>query len=312
MSTETDQDKMREWANSMLPPLPHSAKGSPIKLCYTIIAEPKFGKTTWACSAPDSLLLAFERGHAFISAHKIEIDAWDFNVPASKKPDVYDQDGIFHMSMMQAVDIITASDRFSFVVVDTADMAAKFCLDYHLKKNNLTHPQDWDFGKGYEVCLNAPYRQAFGRILRSGRGIAFITHTNTTDSRFAGQQKSKKESTLPGGVAKFLIPQSDVILHGKFGPRDPSTQRRTRIFQTEGSDEVLAGARGVGQQYNLPPRFIVDQARGFEQWQEFFDDTEAASRASVEYEALTRGAKSASTEEEALPQKLKEHKVRAK
>lgn len=284
------------WANSILPQAPHSALADPISLCYTLIAEPKFGKTTWACNVPDMLLLAFEQGHAFVSAHKVVIDAWDYNVPESRKPLPWTEDpgnpgALVHMTFMQAVDIITASDRFPLVGFDTADMAAKKCLDFHLKKNNLIHPQDWDFGKGHDVCLTTPFRQAVGKILTSGRGVIFITHTDTTDRRFAGQSSSKKECTLPKGIAKFLIPQSDVILHGKFGPRDPATKRRSRIFFTEGSDEVLAGARGVGQQYNLPARFIINQDNSWEQWTEFFNDPEAAGRASVEYEQLVNTAK---------------------
>lgn len=299
MAEKTQEEETADrtaWANAILPQAPHSALADPIALCYTIIAEPKFGKTTWACSVPDMLLLAFEQGHAFIEAHKVIIDAWDYNVPESRKPapwteDPNDPSALVHMTLMQAVDVITTSDRFPLIAFDTADMAAKKCLDYNLKKHNLIHAQDWEFGKGHDVCLNTPFRQAVGKILTSGRGVIFITHTDTTDRRFAGQASSKKECTLPKGVAKFLIPQSDVILHGKFGPRDPTTKRRTRIFFTEGSDEVLAGARGVGQQYNLPPRFIIDQDNPWGQWTEFFTDTEAASRASIAYEQLVSMAK---------------------
>jgi hypothetical protein len=294
-----------EWGNSMLPFTAHSAKASPLSLTYTVIAEPKFGKTSWACSFPDSILAASERGHSFIEAHKVEIDVWDYNMPQAKKPDVQDVDGIYHMSFMQFVDIICASDRFKIVVIDTADNLAKKCLDYHLKKNGLMHPQDWEFGKGHDVCMTTPFRQAVGRILATGRGVIFITHSQTNDKRFAGNTQSKKECTLPTGITKFLIPQSDIILHGRFGPPDPVTKRRTRIFQTEGSDEVLAGARGVGQQYNLPPKFIVDQKNAWEQWNEFFQDDEAAARATAQYEALKHGTRTATTEEEQPAAKTK-------
>lgn len=324
MSEKTQEEIAAErtaWANSVLPQAPHSALADPISLCYTIIAEPKFGKSTWACAIPDMLLLAFEQGHAFISAHKIIIDAWDYNVPESRKQQPWKESeeagAILHATFMQAVELICASDRFPIIAVDTADMAAKNCLDFNLKKNNLIHPQDWDFGKGHDVCLTMPFRQAFGKILKSGRGVIFITHTDTTDRRFAGQSSSKKECTLPKGIAKFLIPQSDVILHGKFGPRDPVTKRRTRIFYTEGSDEVLAGARGVGQQYNLPPRFIINQEDPWGQWSEFFSDPEAAGRASIEYEQLIGAAKkqagdAAPEPEQAAPVKPKKSVARAR
>ena len=184
-------DDMLAWANSMLPPARHSSKARPEALCYTVMAEPKFGKTTWGCAFPDSLLLAFEQGHAFIDAFKMVIDCWDYNMPHNKKPSVYeDAEGLYHASAVQVKEIIENSDRFKTVIVDTADMAAKLCLDFHLKKHNLMHQQDWDFGKGGDVCLNTPFRQLFNAILKSGRGVIFITHSDTTDSRFAGQQKS--------------------------------------------------------------------------------------------------------------------------
>lgn len=294
MADQTPEQRL-EWANSLLPSAPHSALADPISLCYTLIAEPKFGKTSWMCAIPDLLLLAFEQGHGFIEAHKVVIDAWDYNVPEARKQQPWTEgdNNLVHMTFMQAVEVICASDRFPIVGIDTADAAGKQCLDFHIKKHGLVHAQDWEFGKGHDVCLNTPFRQAVGRILKSGRGVVFTTHSNTTDSRFAGQTKSKKECTLPSGLAKFLIPQSDVILHGRFGPRDPITKRRTRIFQTEGSDEVLAGARGVGQQYNLPSKFIIDQANSWGQWTEFFSDPEAAARATLEYETLMRGSKGA-------------------
>ena len=143
----------------------------------------------------------------------------------------------------------------------------------------------------------------------------FITHSATTDKRFAGQQKSKKESTLPKGIAGFLIPQSDIILHGKFVGRDPVTKRRMRAWQTEGSDEVLAGARGVGQQYNLPPRFIIDQDNSWEQWSRFFSDDTAADRATAEYEQATRGLKKPEDEAEesqAAPETKRKHIAKIK
>lgn len=284
-----------EEANQFLPDAPHKIEATPDSLVYTIIAEPKFGKTTWACGIPDAILLAAERGHSFVEAFKIELTAWDYNVPSNQKPEpTKDEDGLIYMSFVQAVDVITASDRFRTVIIDTADMLGKMCMDYHLKKNNLTHPQDWDFGKGHEVCLNQPFRQMMGRIIKSGRGIVFITHTNTTDARFAGATKSKKECTLPSGMSKFIIPQSDVILHGRFGPKDPVSGRRTRIFQTEGSDEVLAGGRMSSR---FPPKFIIDPTRSWDQWCEFFGSQEAVQEAMNQYETLNRGSRQIQNQE---------------
>jgi hypothetical protein len=271
-------------ANALLPEEPSSAIPNPKALVYTLIAEPKWGKSTWFGSIPNSLILAFEQGHAFIKAHKVIIDAWDYN--RREKPDPYrDAEGNHHMTMMQAVEVLLVSDRFDFVVIDTTDMAVKMCVDYHLKKLGLSHQTDWDFGKGHDMAQNTPFRQAMGQIIKSGRGVGFITHTEIKTSQFANtQQKSKRDCTLSGGIIKFVVPQSDVILNGQFGPR-LSNGKRSRILVTEGADDVLAGMRG-NVDVVLPPKFIVNHENPWGQWESFFNSPEAVEQAMDEYAAL--------------------------
>lgn len=281
-----------EEANSLLPTEKVGVTVNPAHLVYTIIAEPKWGKTTWATRFPDSVLLAFEQGHSFIEAHKIIMDAWH-----TKSPEVYqDGDGIHHMTFLHAIDIICASDRFETVVIDTADMMAKMCLDFNLRLLGIKHPSDLDFGKGYETALNTPFRQAVGKIIKSGRGVVFITHTETKDARFSSGTKTRKECTLPGGVVKFVIPQSDVVLHGKFGIMNNTTKKRDRILVTEGSDDMLAGARVQGK-FRLPTRFVVDPNDPWAQWARFFEDPNAADEADALYATNSRAPRSAQYEE---------------
>lgn len=279
-----------EAANALLPDEPSSVIVNPKALVYTTIAEPKWGKSTWMSSIPNSLLLAFEQGHSFIKTHKIIIDAWDYVGKANQQDPYKDGNGDIHMTMMQAVDVITSSDKFDFVSMDTADMAVKMCLDYNLKRLGLAHQTDWDFGKGHDMAMNTPFRQAVGKLIKSGRGIGFITHTEIKTSQFANQQqRAKRDCTLPGGIIKFIVPQSDVILNGQFGPKLPNG-RRSRIFVTEGADDVLAGMRGNVETF-LPPKFIVNHEDPWGQWVSFFENPEATSQAMQEYEALRGAAK---------------------
>lgn len=280
-------------ANALLPSEPTSVTVNPKALVYTMIAEPKWGKSTWFTSIPNSLLLAFEAGHTFISANKIVIDVWDYN--RKDKPEPYkDNQGVMHMTMVQAQEVILASDMFDFITTDTADMAVKMCLDFNLKKLGIAHQGDWDYGKGHDMAMNTPFRQMFGQIIKSGRGVGFVTHTDIQTSQFASQTRSKRDCTLPGGIKKFIVPQSDVILNGKFGPKLPNG-RRSRILVTEGADDVLAGMRGNVNTY-LPPQFIVNHDDPWSQWEEFFTSVEAVEKAMKDFEAL-RGGESPQTQE---------------
>jgi hypothetical protein len=261
-----------EDANALLPAQPTKAPTDPRRLKYLMIGPPKWGKTTLGCAAPDSLLLATEEGHLFHETHKIIIDSWDKD--RSDRGLGVDDDGNHHLSMVEAVEAICASDRFQFIVIDTADMAAKLCLDWHYKKLGVNHASDaGDYGKGWDLCLTQPFRQQIGALMKSGRGIMFITHTNVVTKKVGNTEQSRQETTLPSQVQKFLHTQADLILHGNFGKKRKGMVDRDRIISLDGTNEILAGSRVRG--VNLPKRFIVDPEKPWQQWTSFFEDEQA-------------------------------------
>jgi hypothetical protein len=180
--------------------------------------------------------------------------------------------------MEQVMEALTATEKFDFIIFDTADMAARKCVDYHLHKNGWQHAQDGgDYGKGYDIVQNTPFRHMIGAIMATGRGIGFITHSEIKTTAFAKGNKSKKETSLPGGIHKFLHTQADIMWHGGFGVRQKGNRYRDRIVQTEGDEETLAGNRT--KNVNIPPRFILDPADPWGQWCSFFTDPTAADKA---------------------------------
>lgn len=260
----------KETAESFLPKLSTPRDISPASLVILMIGPPKWGKTKFMMSNPNALLLATETGHRFQAGHKIEITAWDHT---GKRPaPVHDSDGIVRMSFLQAVEILESTDKFDFVIIDTTDMLAKMCSDFHCAKIAVEHPSDaGDFGKGFDLCLNSPFRRACLRIMKTGRGIGFITHSDPKTYKFKSGEKTKKESTLSGGVWKFVYTQADCILHGKFGKtvsRKDGTTYRQRILEAEGSEDAIAGVRAEG--VSLPNSWVVDPNNPWSQFAGFF------------------------------------------
>jgi hypothetical protein len=274
-----------EQANELLPQHPTKAPSDPRLLKYLLIGPPKWGKTTWGCSVPDSLLLATEEGHAFHETHKIIVDSWgNRNGPGE------DDSGTLHLSMVEAVEAITASDRFKFIVLDTADMAAKMCLDFHYRRFGVQHASDaGDYGKGWDLCLTQPFRQQIGELMKSGRGICFITHTNIVTKKIGNVEQSRAETTLPSQVQKFLHTQADLILHGNFGKLRKGLLDRDRVISMDGTNEILAGSRV--REIHLPKKFIVNPDSPWKQWESFFTTDFAADQAEEEYRTLVLGGK---------------------
>lgn len=277
-----------EEANELLPDAPTKALTNPVRLKYLLIGQPKWGKTTFFCAIPNSILLAFEEGHAFHETHKVIIDAWDRPLSERNEGWIIDDDGNRHAGFMEAVDAIVASDRFDFVIIDTADMAAKMCLDYHYERAGIKHASEaGDYGKGWDIMLTQPYRRAVGQLMKAGRGIGFITHSQVVTKKVGKTEISRLESTLPSQVQKFLHTQADLILHAKFGKHHKDRPERDRVMILDGSDEILAGSRVRG--FDMPRRFIVDPQKPWDQWASFFSDPKCVKKAIEFYEARMRG-----------------------
>lgn len=260
---------------ALLPTKSRQILTNPISLVYLAISEPKWGKTTFFCNIPGALLIAFERGFAFQGCPTVFIVKWH----DPKFEPYVDKDGVMYMTMTQLEEVLVASDKYSFLIFDTADMAAKKCSDYYLKKHRATHADDLgDYGRGYDIVQNTPFRQMVGSLMGTGRGIAFTTHRQLQETKAKKGTTIKKATSLPGGVYKFLHSQADVILHGHFGKKQKGNDYRDRIWQTEGDEETLAGSRA---NIKLPSKYVVDPKRPWAQWCEFFTDPEAAREADI-------------------------------
>lgn len=243
------------------------------------VTPPGWGKTDWIGSIPDVLYLACEEGHTFISAFKIVIDSWDHRV-GKEKPPYKDQEGNTHMSFMQALDEIERTDRFCIIAIDTVDSLVKMCLDFFYGKHKADHADDiGEYGKGWDIAQNTPFRRAFNRLAKSGRGLIFTTHQNVVEHQFKKGKKSKKETTLPSGIYRLLFAQVGIIFHGVFGDKRKGNRHTDRIVVTEGSEDILAKNRGG----LMPAQFIVPPKGQWEQFKSFFTDKKNIIKAEAEY-----------------------------
>lgn len=267
----------RKQANAILPSERTKSEIDPSNLVVLLIAEPKWGKTAFFMSNPNAVLLAFEEGHKFQRGYKIIIDKWQEKEYEIEK----DKEGCPHMTAIQAIEALEASDKYDFVIFDTVDMAVKMCVDHHCSELRVDHPTDaGDYGKGWDVTQNTPMRRAILRVLKTGRGVGLISHTKTELQRFTSGEKARKEATLPNGVMRICVSQADLILHGEFGRRQPGERLRDRVLVCEGDMDTLAGNRsGV----MLPNRYIVSKTKQWQQLRKFFTDPDAATRVETEY-----------------------------
>ncbi len=268
-----------------LPEFPTVATANPIALRYLAIAPPSWGKTELFMAFPDSLLLACEEGHKLVKGYKIVIDCYDYKDRTKYIDPWTDDDGNKHMSFLQAAKLIEKSDRFKFIIIDTVDALVKMIIDYHIGTKKVEHIEDIGaYGRGYDIGQNSPFRRAMNQIIKTGRGMGYTTHQQVNERLFKTGPKAKKETTLPSGILKILVPQVDIAFHGEFGKKRKGNRFRDRIVVTEGTDEIVAKNRGG----IMPNRFILPQEfdKRWPMLEGFFKDKLTINKAEQEHDKI--------------------------
>lgn len=274
-------DESASTARFTLPDGPSPAVHNPSRLKWLLVATPGWGKTEYFMSNPESLLLACEEGHAEIAGAKVIIDCWDGRLANDSLEAYADENGTIHDSFVRVVRNLQKTRKYSFIIIDTVDALVKMLLDYMLARKGAEHASDLgDFGKGWDVAQNTPFRRQLTKILKTGRGIGATTHEQIEEKAFKSGPKIKRETSLPKGIYKQIYAQFDKILHGITGKMPKTEKTRDRMIITEGSEELLAKNRGG----ILPPAFLVPrkmEAR-WKQLSDFYtkpDTAEAAFKA---------------------------------
>lgn len=248
---------------------------------FLTVAPPGWGKTEFVMSNPECLLLACQQGHGGVDGYKITITSWD----DKKEPE--EIDGMMHMSFRQAVRQIQKNRAilpYKFVAIDTLDDLIKMLVREMLGKLHVQHLSDLEYGKGWDLGQNSPFRNEMNILTKCGMGVIFITHEDTTEKTFKGVKQAKKETALPGGIFKQIFPIVESVLHGVFGKRRKGQVRRDRIFVTEGSESMLAKNRyGL-----LPPAWVVnpDIEERWEEFKSFWSDPKKRDEAFKHFQEL--------------------------
>ena len=143
-----------------------------------LYGKPKSGKTTAACSFPDAILLAFEKGYNAIgNAYPYDVNKWsDFKMALR---DLEDQ---------------RSKDRFKTVIIDTVSICWEMCEKFICQQNGVQKISDIPWGAGYSSCKKE-FENSIRRITRLGYGVVLIAHS-----------ASRVEKTADGSDIEIISP----------------------------------------------------------------------------------------------------------
>lgn len=198
-----------------------------LKKSYLLWGSVKSGKSTIAAQFGDDdknkvLFFPTERGHAFQSIYKYEVDGndptkWEHFLDCAKE-------------------LLTTEHDFKCLVIDIADNLWKMCSDHSNKKLGITHESEEEFGKGWTAVKNE-FEKPFKYLTSRGIGIIFISHGTTTQKDLGKRKINYSDSTLSKGAKSIIHGMVDYIFY--FGTDDDGN----RYIRTKGDETICAGDR---------------------------------------------------------------------
>lgn len=193
---------------------------------YSVLfyGTPKSGKTTIASRFPQSLLLAFEKGYNAIPGIMAQpLNTW----------------GEFKKVLTELKDP-AVQEKFSTIVIDTADIAYNLCEKYVCNREGVDNIQDLGYGKGYKMAANE-FDESIRKILQLNYGLVLISHAQDKTFKDAnGEEYNQIVPTLDNKARLICQRTCDIV--GYSCTVDTDDGRKTLLYMRE-SPRYMAGSR---------------------------------------------------------------------
>ena len=189
-----------------------------------LYGKPKSGKTTAACSFPDAVLLAFEKGYNAIgNVYPFDINKWSD----------------FKMALRDLEDA-RAKERFKTVIIDTVSICWEMCEKFICQQNGVQKISDIPWGAGYTSCKKE-FETSIRRITQLGYGVVLIAHSASRVEKTAdGSDIEIISPDLPKRASEVCNGIVDII--GYIGNEWVNGERKRWLYTRE-TPTLFAGSR---------------------------------------------------------------------
>lgn len=204
--------------NSLIPTEKTKPKESLQDYPILIYGRERVGKTTLCAQFESPLFLFFEPGGKALSLYATNIKNWKM--------------------FKEVLEQLENTDNFRTIVIDTVDKAYDMAFQYRCKKAGVEHPSDMkDYGKTW-AAIDQEFEAAMFRLLRTGRGLIFTSHSEEKDIVNAvGETHNMTAPTASKQVLRFVRRYIDLILYYYYA------KNGERWIRIQGNSDIVAGSR---------------------------------------------------------------------
>jgi hypothetical protein len=189
-------------------------KTSMSDLTILLYGVQKAGKSSTCAQAEGALFLATEPGLNHLEVYQIPIASWEDLLAA-------------------LAEVAKGGHPFKTIVIDTADNAFRFCVEYVCAKNGVKHPSDLPYGKGHSL-VNAEFLRVLNKLAQLPYGLILTSHAQEREVEGRNGTYTKTVPTLPDGARKALLGFVDIIAYvaveAERSPDGTLTHRRVVHF----------------------------------------------------------------------------------
>lgn len=187
---------------------------------YSILlyGREKVGKTTLAGCFDDAFFLMCEPGGKALRIHQRPVKNW--------------KEFLGYVKLLEE-----NPDQFKTIVVDTVDLAFKYCDEYICQKLAIGHVSEEDWGKGYAM-VKSEFQKVMARLQGIGRGVIFTSHVVEKEiKRRGGKNIDMIIPSMPKQAREVLEPMVDMFFYIDY------TEEGGRTLHLRGDDVIAAGHR---------------------------------------------------------------------
>lgn len=134
-------------------------------------------------------------------------------------------------------------ERFKVVIVDTIDLAAKYCTKYICNKENVEELGALPYGKGYQL-MRDEFENVFNSLAQLGYAIIFIGHAqDSVFTRPDGTEYTKIIPSLsPAKVNAIIENMADIYAYAHLKKDSSGITHRVLTLRSP-DDSIACGCR---------------------------------------------------------------------
>ncbi len=180
---------------NMLPKEKTQPKTDIRDLVTLIYGPPKIGKSTFCSQADGALFLATEAGLNHLEVFQIPIASWQEFLAACSE-------------------IAKGGHEFRTICIDTIDNLYKFCVDHVLRKHNISHQSDLEYGKGWDL-VNTEFQRRLTALSLLPYGLIMTSHSTEKEVKTRTGKETRIAPTMANSARKTVLGMCDLILYAE-------------------------------------------------------------------------------------------------